>query len=87
MLQISWELAPTDPVRFLCPVGIAAGHFGAGRYNEADSGHCCILESAPADFGLRGMPCHGAADRADIGSSGIGLQGEPAVEHDDDPVR
>ena len=33
--QIARALAPSDPMGFLCSVGIAAGHFGAGRYNES----------------------------------------------------
>ena len=33
--QISRALTPTDPMGFLCSVGIAAGHFGAGRYDES----------------------------------------------------
>ena len=32
------------------------------------------------------MTSHGAADRAHVGMGGIGLQGEFAVEHDDDAV-
>jgi len=33
--QIARALAPGDPMNFLCSVGIAAGHFGAARYDEA----------------------------------------------------
>lgn len=33
--HISRALAPTDRMGFLSSVGIAAGHFGAGRYNES----------------------------------------------------
>jgi AraC-like DNA-binding protein/TolB-like protein len=33
--QISRALAPADRMGFLSSVGIAAGHFGAGRYDEA----------------------------------------------------
>jgi hypothetical protein len=32
------------------------------------------------------VPRHGAADGADVGLGGVGLQGELAVEHDDDPI-
>ena len=35
--QIARALAPTDPLNFLCSVGIAAGHFWAARYDEVGS--------------------------------------------------
>jgi len=33
--QIARALAPSDPLNFLCSVGIAAGHFCAARYDES----------------------------------------------------
>jgi TolB-like protein len=33
--QIARALAPTDPMSFLCSVGIGAGHFWAARYDES----------------------------------------------------
>ncbi len=33
--QIARNLAPADPLTFLCSIGIASAHFEAGRYGEA----------------------------------------------------
>lgn len=33
--QIARNIAPDDPLNFFCSIGIAAAHFGAGRYDEA----------------------------------------------------
>jgi AraC-like DNA-binding protein/tetratricopeptide (TPR) repeat protein len=33
--QIARALAPSDPLNFLCSVGLAAGHFWAARYDES----------------------------------------------------
>ena len=46
--QIARALAPTDPMRFLCSVGIGAGHFGAGRYDESASWFAHALAENPA---------------------------------------
>jgi len=46
--QIARALAPTDPMCFLCSVGIGAGHFGAGRYDKSARWFAHALAENPA---------------------------------------